>query len=131
MTGGHELADASGVPHAELLVRFAEALVERDELALVQLREAISAALGPAGLHETASIASNFQRMVRIADATGIPQDASMLMLGEDLVEELDLRRFGSADNSPRANALQRLLGRLLRPIAPGLLKRVAGRSAS
>ena len=98
-------------------------LIARDESELVRLREAIAAVLGPGGLRETASVAANFQRMVRIADASGIPQDAPAMVLARDVVEELDLRRFGSARNTPAASRLQRLLGSLLRPLAPLLMR--------
>ena len=91
---------------------------------------AYPAELGPGGLRETASVAANFQRMVRIADATGIPQDAPVLMLGDDLIEELDLRRFGSAGNTPGINALQRCFGRLLRPAISLVVRRASASRA-
>jgi len=126
INAGPAAAASSGVPQGELLVGFADALLARDGSELVRLREAIAAALGPGGLRETASVAANFQRMVRIADATGIPQQVPLLMLGGDVIEELDLRRFASADNTPAASGVQRLLGRLLRPLAPRLMQRAA-----
>jgi len=118
---GADSAAQSGIPHAELLVRFADALVAHDDAQLVSLRGPIIEALGPDGLLETASTAANFQRMVRIADATGIPQEAPVLAIGGDLIEELALRDFSSAGNTPESSTVQRTVGRLLRPAVPGL----------
>jgi hypothetical protein len=81
-------------------------------------------------LRETASVAANFQRMVRIADATGIPQEAPVMMLGDDLIDELDLRRFGSAANTPPTSGVQRFFGKLLRPLVPRLLRRMEASQA-
>jgi hypothetical protein len=126
INAGAVAAAKTGVAHGELLVGFADALLARDESELARLRAAIAAELGAKGLRETASIAANFQRMVRIADATGIPQDAPVVMLGEDLIEELDLRRFESARQTPPSGGFQRFFGRLLRPLVPFLMRRVS-----
>lgn len=125
ITGGEALADETGVPHASLLVAFADALLARDEAALERLRGELIAALGEAGLRETASVASNFQRMVRIADATGIPQDAPVRAMGADLIDELDLRSFASAENTPAVGPVGRVVGGALRKLAPLLLRRM------
>lgn len=130
VTGGTREADASGVPHAALLVGFAEALVTRDEAELTRLRGALIEALGPVGMRETASIASNFQRMVRIADGTGIPQDAPVRAMAADLVDELDLRQFASSARTPKTGRIGRLLGGVLRRAAPMLARRMAGRAS-
>ncbi len=50
---------------------------------------------------DAAAVAGNFQRMVRIADATGIPVDEPMQALSRGIQEDLDLRRFHSAQNTP------------------------------
>jgi hypothetical protein len=39
--------------------------------------------------------------MVRIADAIGIPIDDKLLQMVSGAVEELELRRFKSAENTP------------------------------
>ena len=130
INAGAEAAASSGIPHGELLVGFADALLARDESELLRLREALVATLGEGGLRETASIAANFQRMVRIADATGIPQEAPVMMLGDDLIEELDLRRFGTAENTPTTSGVQRFFGKLLRPLIPHLVRRMGASRA-
>ena len=102
---------------------FAEALVARDELGLGRSREELLAGLGPDGFVDAAAVASNFQRMVRIADATGIPLDAPLQLLSEDLRGELGLGRFGSAANTPPSGRFGRVAGRVLRPVAQAALR--------
>jgi hypothetical protein len=109
-------AAASGVAHAEALVALADAMVGGDDAALRAARDAVLDALGPAGLVDAAGVASNFERMVRIADSTGIPLDPGLQMLSEDLRQELDLGAFGSSANTPEPGAGRRALGRALRP---------------
>ena len=110
-------AATSGVAHADVLVAFAEAVVGGDEEALADARVALLDELGPEALVDAAAVVGNFQRMVRIADSTGIPLDGAMELVTEDLRSELGLDRFGSAANTPRASRLKRSLGRALRPV--------------
>ena len=81
-------------------MRFAEAVARRDAQALAQSRRALLQAAGPAVLVDAAGVAANFQRMVRIADAIGIPVDDMQSPLGRQVREELGLARFASARNS-------------------------------
>ena len=122
-------AATSGIRHADLLLAFTDALVAHDEAALAPLRPRLIRALGADGLLETASVAANFQRMVRIADATGIPQEAPVMALVGDVIGDLSLREFPSAANTPRESTLTALAGRLIRPIAPRLMSWAAGRA--
>jgi len=124
---GADGAAQSGIPHAELLVRFADALVAHEDAELAELRGPIIEAVGPEGFLEVASVAANFQRMVRIADATGIPQEAGLATLAGGVIEELSLREFSSAANTPESGVLQHLIGKLLRPFAPRILGFVGG----
>ena len=103
--------------HGGALVGFAEALVRRDDTALARARDEVLEKLGPAGLVDTAAVASNFQRMVRIADATGIPLDAPVNAMTGDIRGELELGRFGSSANTREAGAVSLALGRALRPV--------------
>jgi hypothetical protein len=79
--------------------------------------------IGPEALVDAAAVASNFMRMVRIADSTGISLDAPMEVLSQDLRAELGIDRFGSAANTPPAGVLRRSVGRVLTPLAWALLK--------
>jgi D-serine deaminase-like pyridoxal phosphate-dependent protein len=90
----------SGVAHEETLVALAEAMVSDDELALATARARILAELGPQALVDAAGVASNFERMVRIADATGIPLDNFLDEMTGDLRTELHLTRFESVTDA-------------------------------
>ena len=62
----------SGVPHGRALLEFATAVVDGDDSNLAGTREAVRAEMGDAGVADAAAVASNFERMVRIADSIGI-----------------------------------------------------------
>jgi hypothetical protein len=68
-------------------------------------------------------VASNFQRMVRIADSTGIPLDAPVNAMTGDIRGDLELGRFGSSVNTREAGAVPRVLGRALRPVIVTAMK--------
>jgi hypothetical protein len=113
----------SGVAHADALVAFAEAIVGDDDGALASARAELLDETGPEALVDAAAVASNFMRMVRIADSTGISLDAPMALMSQDLRAELGIDRFGSAANTPPASPLERALGRVLPPLARAALK--------
>ena len=111
-------ADASntGVPHGDLLVAFAEAAVsaaDEGDAALAAARDALLAAAGPAALVDAAAVVGNFQRMVRIADGTGIPIDSRMNALTAGMREDLGIDRFGSAANTASVSGAAKAVGRL------------------
>ena len=112
-----------GVRFGGELVAFAEALPSRDEGTLTQARLALFDAAGNDVLVDAAGVAANFQRMVRIADATGIPSDGVMAALGQDIQQQLDLRRFASAGNTPALTPWQQLKAIPLRLMARRVLK--------
>lgn len=64
--------DVSGIQFGAQLVALAEVLVSRDSAAMQVARDALIASAGSAVLVDAVGVASNFQRMVRIADSTGI-----------------------------------------------------------
>lgn len=64
--------DVSGIQYGAQLVAVAEAMVSRDAQAMRTARDALVAAAGSEVLVDAVGVASNFQRMVRIADSTGI-----------------------------------------------------------
>lgn len=92
--------DNPDLPFAAELMSFAEAVASFDEDALNKARQTLLDAAGPAVLVDAAGVAANFQRMVRIADSTGIPVDDMSNELGNQVRDELDLYRFASAENS-------------------------------
>ena len=107
----------SGVENGVVLIEFAEAVVRCDEAAMVRSRAAVQEELGAPGLIDAAGIVANFQRMVRIADATGIPLDTPAEMLSADVRADLGVEGYAGAANTPAASGLQRAFGTLLRPL--------------
>lgn len=94
-------ADQSGIANARTLVAFVEAFISRDEAALDVARKILVDEMGAAAMVDAAAVAANFQRMVRIADAIGIPVDEQMNMITKDIQKQLELRQFPSSHNTP------------------------------
>ena len=91
---------AVGIQFGRELMHFAQAVATGDGDSLPSARRDLLQAAGPAVLVDAAGVAANFQRMVRIADATGIPVDDMDARLGQDVRRELGIARFASARNS-------------------------------
>ncbi len=123
-------AASSGIQHAEALLAFADAAVSGEPEGLAAARERLLAEVGSEGLVDAAAVVANFERMVRIADGTGIPLDAPVAAMTTDLRDELDLARFGSASNTPPPGALARAAGAALRRVAPPMMRFAARRLA-
>jgi hypothetical protein len=119
----------SGVAHGVPLLAFADALVGEDDTALESAREALVAAIGSEGLVDAAAVASNFERMVRIADGTGIPLDAPVRLVAAGLPDEIEISSFASAANTPAPTFAQRTLSRAVQPFAYAILRRVFRRA--
>jgi hypothetical protein len=122
VTAGPEAATPSGVEHASELLALADAVVRGSDAELASARERALAVLGPDGFVAAAAVAANFERMVRIADATGIPLDAPVAAMSADMRAELGIDAFGSAANTPRTSTAQRVVGRALAPLARWLM---------
>ena len=110
-------AKDSGVAHAEALIEFSDALVGDDDAALERARARVAHELGPAALVDVAGVASNFERMVRIADSTGIPLDPPLNTMSQDVRHDLELTRYASAANTEQPSWLVRLAGPVVRPL--------------
>jgi hypothetical protein len=112
IVNGAEDANGSsgGVEFSNQLMKFAEAVASRDETALTSARADLLRVGGNDVLVDAAGVAGNFQRMVRIADSTGIPVDDRMGALSGSIPDDLNLRRFGSAQNTPSRSALKKML---------------------
>jgi hypothetical protein len=118
-------AGSAGVPHGELLVAYADAVVARDAAAIRGQGDSLRAALGAKALVQAAAVVGNFERMVRIADATGIPLDEPVAVLSQELGLGLGLERFGSARNTRGRGPLGRLRRRLMAPIVRRVFDRL------
>ena len=90
----HAAAASSGVEHGSLLIAFAEAMVGDDDTTLTHARHAMIEGFSPEAMVDAAGVASNFERMVRIADATGIRLDERMAALSQEVRDALQLERF-------------------------------------
>lgn len=88
----------SGVAHGDALVALTDALIEGTDAALASAQEAVRAATGDAGLLDAVGVISNFVRMNRIADATGIPLDEMAVALTADVRAELEIDGWAEDD---------------------------------
>jgi hypothetical protein len=120
----------SGIRDGDVLFDFAGAVVARSEKEMEQARVALLERMGPEALVDSAAIAANFQRMVRVADSTGIPVDTPVQLLTHDIRDELGFSAFGSAANTPALGRLGRTVAHVLKPAVRSLL-RLAGRRKS
>ena len=85
-----------GVPHGELLARFAEAATRGDD-DLAAVRADLLEAVGPEAFVEAASTVGIFNGLVRAADSTGIPLDDGTLRDSVDFRSALGLNEYGGA----------------------------------
>jgi hypothetical protein len=117
----------TGLRGGEALIRFAEASLgdsfddKADDTRVA--REAVKDELGENAMVDAAGVIANFQRMVRIADGTGIPLDTPVAMMTSSIREDLGINEYGSASNTPALSLPQRLLGRLLQHALPLVVK--------
>jgi hypothetical protein len=113
----------TGLRGGEALIRFAETSVGDKVDDIRVAREAVKEELGENAMVDAAGVIANFQRMVRIADATGIPLDTPVAMMTSSIREDLGINKYGSAGNTPALSLPQRLLGRVLQPALPLVVK--------
>lgn len=111
VTGGVDASDGR-VPDADVLVPFAEAVVGRHAEEIVRAREALLGRMGAEALVDAAGVVGNFERMVRIADATGIPLDSPVAAMTADIREQLGIDAYGTARNTPELGPVGRIVGR-------------------
>ena len=123
-----EHAAECGVAHAAELIALADAMVGADDAVLAAARQRVVDELGPAHLVDAAAVASNFERMVRIADATGIPLDAPVEIMTSDVREQLGINAFTAAANTPTPGVLRRMATPILRPVLGRFLRAVGSR---
>lgn len=97
---GDESGAARGIEFGAELMRFAEAVAERNQENLESTRQRLQDRAGTEALVDAAGVAANFQRMVRIADSIGIPVDDMHSEVGQQVRADLNLERFPSAQNT-------------------------------
>lgn len=86
-----EATRLSAIPEAQLLIELADAFMSREEDTLREIRERAVRIMGDRGVIEAIGVAANFQRMVRIASATGIPIDEPDSAFGQGVRAALAL----------------------------------------
>lgn len=95
--------EIKGIPHSEVLMKFTNAFMSNDKQALTAARDTLVSEMGAAAMIDAAAVASNQQRMVRIADGTGIPLESmgdEMDAMAEEMSEQLGINEYVSAANS-------------------------------
>lgn len=99
MIMGDETPGHTDIKYAKELMEFAGSLASQNEGELKSARDNLVAVAGEAVLVDTAGVAANFQRMVRIADATGIPVDSNDNEISNKVRADLDLYRFDQLES--------------------------------
>jgi hypothetical protein len=117
---GHDAGES--VEGAAELAAFAEAMVTGSAEDVDRSRSALIDRLGAAKFVRAAGVVGNFQRMVRIADATGIPLDGIVVAMSDDFREGLGINDFDGASQSPELGVAGRLGAGLLRRVSKTVL---------
>ena len=115
---------ATGIPGDKALIAFAEHCLGDDAAAIAGARQRVLEEVGEAGMIDAACIIANFQRMVRIADGTGIALDAQAAAVTSDLRRDLGINDYRAAKLTPEPPWASRIAARLLRPFLPVLMRR-------
>ena len=113
LINGDETVSDGDIKYGTALMRFAEAVAGRNEEALTVARNTLLREAGEEVLVDAAAVAGNFQRMVRIADGTGIPIDQRMNALTAGMREDLGIDQFGSAANTAKVGGAAKAVGRI------------------
>jgi len=130
--GGIADADSaaeSPVPSAAALVAWVDATRQGRREDVAAARDRVRRELGSAAVVDAAAVMGNFERMVRIADGTGIPLDTPVNVATEEIRAQLGIDAFASAAHSGEVSGWQRALRRGLDPVVR-LGLRWAGRRA-
>lgn len=106
--------EVAGVAFGAELIAYADAVVARST-DVPETRDAVHKSMGDAGVVDAAAVIANFQRMVRIADGTGIPIDGPLDVLSADIRHEIGINDFPSAEGRGRNGTLRRLAAPLMR----------------
>ena len=94
----------SGIKGGAELIGFVEAVIAESNTdaaseVIGRARQAVVDALGHEAAVDAGAVIANFQRMVRIADSTGIPLDEPVVMMTQNIRDELGLNEYHAAPN--------------------------------
>lgn len=87
-------AGDGGIPHGSVLTAFAKAVLGDDEARLTDARRLVRYDLGDAALVDSAAVIANYSALDRVADATGIPLEATKEANTVELRTELGIDGF-------------------------------------
>jgi len=82
-----------GVAHGKALLALSAALVESDAQTIAQARADLAHVMSTEAVVDAIGVASNFERMVRIADATGLELGESLTEYSSDIRTDLGVER--------------------------------------
>ncbi len=85
------------VPHQEILLQFAEAVVLRDQARAAALRPAMIGDLGLAGFLDACAVIAGFHGFTRVADCAGVPIDRRYLEEAGAVQDQTGVYRFAEA----------------------------------
>ena len=85
------------IPHAKVLIAYADAFYAEGSAPLNNARARLHAAVGDGALVDAAGVVGVYDAVVRIADATGTPLEDYKVELSADLREELGINDFPAA----------------------------------
>ena len=117
------------LPAERELVAFAEAALGDDQTAIADARSQLTERIGTDGMIDSACVIANFQRMVCIADGTGIPLDTPVAIITAGIRDELGINNFSTAENTPEIGFLKRILGIIITPLLPFIFRGIAKQS--
>ena len=92
----------SGVEHSQHLRALTEATIQNDWLRLGAIRQQAEAVMGAQTTVDALVVASAFNGITRVADATGIPLDESTENSTSEIRETTGIARFDYSEKSAR-----------------------------
>ena len=91
-----------GIPHADLLVEFTEAVWGDDDSRLTAARQAIVETMGEDVLVDASGVTATFDAIDRVADATGIPLEDYKSEATAQMRVDLDLDTLDTGGKPPQ-----------------------------
>ena len=119
--------DAGGLPHAVALITYTDAVISGDPERIRSEAARLETKLGRAGLVRAACVVGNFQRMNRVADATGIALDPGMQFMSSDVRDQVGANAYRSSSYTPEIGSWATTLGVSLRPLVLRVMSVGAG----
>jgi hypothetical protein len=89
-----------GVPHEDILLKIAEAVYSGEERQLASVREEGLGILGPQALVDAIAVASGFNGITKVANATGLPLDETTENSTVNLRQQTKIDDYTDANKS-------------------------------